>query len=60
MYGFVNRAGMMKYTISKPKNDICSIIREAKKEGLFITRHSKPAAMTIGFCDEDDWFDYKI
>ena len=51
---------MKKHTMSEAKNDICSIIREAEKEEVLITRHGKPAAVVIGFRDEDDWFDYKI
>jgi prevent-host-death family protein len=52
--------GMKKRSMSEAKNDICSIIREAEKEEVLITRHGKPAAVVIGFRDEDDWFDYKI
>ena len=51
---------MKKHTMTEAKNDICSIIREAEKEEVVITRHGKPAAVVIGFHDEDDWFDYKI
>ena len=51
---------MKKHTISEAKNDICSIIREAEQEEILITRHGKPAAVVIGFRDEDDWFDYKM
>jgi prevent-host-death family protein len=51
---------MKKRTMSEAKNDICSIIREAEKEEVLITRHGKPAAVVIGFRNEDDWFDYKI
>ena len=46
--------------MTEAKNDMCSIIREAENEEVLITRHGKPAAMVIGFRDEDDWFDYKI
>ncbi len=46
--------------MSEAKNDICTIIREAEKEEVLITRHGKPAAVVIGFRDDDDWFDYKI
>lgn len=46
--------------MSEAKNDICSIIREAESEEVLITRHGKPAAVVIGFRDEDDWFDYKL
>jgi len=51
---------MKKRSMSEAKNDICSIIREAEKEEVLITRHGKPVAVVIGFHDEDDWFDYKI
>ena len=51
---------MKKHTMSEAKNDICTIISEAEKEEVLITRHGKPAALVIGFRDEDDWFDYKI
>ena len=42
------------------KNDICSIIRQAEKEEVLITRHGKPAAVITGFKDVDDWFEYKL
>ena len=51
---------MKKHTMTEAKNDICSIIREAEGEGVLITRHGRPAAIVIGFHDEDDWFDYKL
>ena len=51
---------MKTHTMTEAKNDICSIIREAEKEGVVITRHAKPAAVVIGLHDEDDWFDYKL
>ena len=51
---------MKKHTMSEAKNDICGIIREAESEEVLITRHGKPAAVVIGFRDEDDWFDYKM
>jgi prevent-host-death family protein len=51
---------MKTHTMTEVKNDICSIIREAEKGEVLITRHGKPAAVVIGFRDEDDWFDYKL
>jgi len=51
---------MKKRTMTEAKNDICRIIREAEKEEVVITRHGKPAAVVIGFRDEDDWFDYRL
>ena len=46
--------------MTEAKNDICSIIREAEKDQVLITRHGKPAAIVIGFRDEDEWFDYRL
>jgi len=46
--------------MTEAKNDICSIIREAEKDEVVITRHGKPAAVVIGFRDEDEWFEYKL
>ncbi len=51
---------MKTHTMTEAKNDICSIIREAEKGEVLITRHGKPAAVVIGFRDEDEWFDYKL
>jgi prevent-host-death family protein len=51
---------MKTHTMTEAKNDICSIIREAEKDGVLITRHGRPAAIVIGFHDEDDWFEYKL
>jgi prevent-host-death family protein len=51
---------MKKRTITQAKNDICSIIREAEKDEVLITRHGKPAAVVIGFRDEDEWLEYKL
>ena len=51
---------MKTHTMTEAKNDICSIIREAEKDEVLITRHGKPAAIVIGFRDDDEWFDYKL
>lgn len=51
---------MKTHTMTEAKNDICRIIREAEKDQVLIIRHGKPAAVVIGFQDEDDWFDYRL
>ena len=51
---------MKTHTMTEAKNDICSIIRQAEKEEVLITRHGKPAAVITGFKDVDDWFEYKL
>ena len=47
---------MKTHTITDAKNGISTIIREAEKEEVLITRYGKPAAVVIGFHDDDDWF----
>jgi len=51
---------MKTHTMTEAKNDICRIIREAEKDRVLIIRHGKPAAVVIGFQNEDDWFDYRL
>ena len=46
--------------MTEAKDDICAIIRESEKEEVIITRHGKPAAVIIGFADDDAWFDYRL
>ena len=51
---------MTTHTMTEAKNDICAIIRESEKDQVIITRHGKPAAVIIGFADDDEWFDYRL
>lgn len=51
---------MKTVSMTEAKNGICSIIRDARGEEVVITRHGKPAAVVIGFQNEDDWFDYRL
>lgn len=51
---------MKTCTMTEAKNDICRIIRESEKDQVIIMRHGKPAAVVIGFRDEDDWFDFRL
>jgi len=51
---------MKTISMTEAKNDICTIIRDAETNEVVITRHGKPAAVVIGFHDEDDWFDYRL
>jgi prevent-host-death family protein len=51
---------MKMHTMTEAKNDICSIIREAGNGRVLITRHGKPAAVVVGFRDEEDWLDYRL
>ncbi|MBM4144328.1 MAG: type II toxin-antitoxin system Phd/YefM family antitoxin [Lentisphaerae bacterium] len=51
---------MTTHTMTEAKNDICALIREAEKDAVVVTRHGKPAAVIIGFADDDAWFDYRL
>jgi prevent-host-death family protein len=51
---------MTTHTMTEAKNDICALIREAEKDEVVVTRHGKPAAVIIGFADDDAWFDYRL
>jgi prevent-host-death family protein len=51
---------MKTHTITEARRDICRIIREAEHEKVLLTRHGRPAALVIGFHDEDDWLDYRL
>ena len=51
---------MTTHTMTEAKNDMCALIREAEKGEVVITRHGKPAAVIIGFADDDAWFDYRL
>ena len=51
---------MKTISMTEAKNDICAIIRDSEGEDVVITRHGKPAAVVIGFQNDDDWFDYRL
>ena len=42
------------------KDDFSRYLRLASDTEIVITRHGKPAAVLIGFKDEDDWFEYRL
>jgi prevent-host-death family protein len=51
---------MKEVALSKVKDDLSHLLREAEKQEIVITRHGKPAGVLIGFKSEDDWFDYRL
>ena len=51
---------MKMVALSKAKDDLSRILRQAEKEEVIITRHGKPAGILIGFKSEDDWFEYRL
>jgi len=51
---------MIKAPLAEVKDSLSEYIKKATKDDVVITRHGKPAAILIGFADEDDWLDYRL
>ena len=51
---------MRRIALSEVKDQLSRYLKEARKEGIVITRHGKPAGVLIGFASEDEWFDYRL
>jgi prevent-host-death family protein len=54
------RRAMIKVPLSKVKDNFSDFIKKAGKEEVVITIHGRPAAVLIGFEDEDDWLEYRL
>lgn len=54
------RRAMIKVPLSKVKDNFSDFIKKAGKEEVVITIHGRPAAVIIGFEDEDDWLEYRL
>ncbi len=42
------------------KDDFSGFIKKAGKEEVVVTIHGRPAAVIIGFANEDDWLEYRL
>lgn len=51
---------MIKVPLAEVKDSLSDFIKKAAKNEVLITRHGKPAAILIGFADEDDWLNYRL
>ncbi len=51
---------MIKVPLADVKDALSDYVRKAAKDEVLITRRGRPAAILIGFADEDDWFDYQL
>ncbi len=51
---------MIKVPLSKLKDNFSGFIKKAGKEEVVVTVRGRPAAVIIGFEDEDDWLDYRL
>src|SRR5881392_3065920 len=58
--GTVWRAFMKRVPLSEVKDDLSRYVQLATREQIVVTRHGRPAAVLIGFEDDDDWFDYQL
>jgi prevent-host-death family protein len=51
---------MKRVPLSEVKDDLSRYVQLATHEQIVVTRHGRPAAVLIGFEDDDDWFDYQL
>jgi len=51
---------MKRVPLSEVKDDLSRYVQLAAHEEIVVTRHGRPAAVLIGFEDEDDWFEYQL
>jgi prevent-host-death family protein len=51
---------MIKASVSKVKDNFSEYIKKAEKEEVVVTVRGRPAAVIIGFTDEDDWLEYSL
>jgi prevent-host-death family protein len=51
---------MTKIPVAKVKDNLSKILKRAGKEDVVVTVHGRPAAVILGFKDEDDWPEYRL
>ena len=51
---------MKRVPLSEVKDDLSRYVDLATREAIVVTRHGRPAAVLIGFEDDDDWFEYQL
>lgn len=51
---------MKTLPLTKAKDDLSQVIRDASEEEIVITRHGRPAAIVIGFANDEDWLEYRL
>ena len=51
---------MITAPLSVVKDNFSEFIKKAGKEEIVVTVHGRPAAVIIGFEDEDDWLEYRL
>ena len=51
---------MKTCSVTEAKNDLNRLIKQAGKERILLTRRGKPAAVILGFNEEEDWLDFQL
>ena len=51
---------MTQVPLHKVKDHLSRYIDQAADEEIVVTRHGRPAAVIVGFKNEDEWFDYRL
>ncbi len=51
---------MIKMAVARVKDNFSRIIKKAGKQEVVVTVHGRPAAVIVGFEDEDDWLEYRL
>jgi prevent-host-death family protein len=54
------RRKMTKIPVAKLKDNFSRILKRAGKEDVVVTVHGRPAAVILGFKDEDEWLEYRL
>lgn len=51
---------MTQVPLQEVQEDLLRYIEDSADEDVVVTRNGRPAAVIIGFRDDDDWFDYNL
>jgi prevent-host-death family protein len=51
---------MITAPLNQVKDSLSDFVNRACDEQVLITRHGRPAAIMIGFANEDDWLEYRL
>ena len=51
---------MITAPLNLVKDSFSEFVNRACDEQVLVTRHGRPAAVIIGFADDDDWIDYRL
>jgi prevent-host-death family protein len=51
---------MITAPLNQVKDSLSDFVNRACSEQVLVTRHGRPAAILIGFADEDAWLDYRM